>query len=498
MGFEEAVLSALYMLANWNILFYIVLGMTIGIVLGSMPGVSGIIALGVMLVPSYYMPPIIAVTFLTSIHTGSIYGGGITAILLNIPGAPGAVATVFDGYPMTQKGLYNEALGLGLLSSAIGCFFGYFIVFLFFVPVTQLVLRFGPSEMLMVIIFAVTIVGVARGSINKSIIIGFFGLLLATVGASPYGRMRGTFGIYQLYEGIPLVPAILGLLAVSELFRMIDQEYIVSKKGIESKRDLRKIFLGMKLYFKNPLLIFRSGIIGTLVGLMPAAGSTVGSMVGYGMAKRSSKHPEMFGKGAPEGIASAETANNASEGGAMAIMMAFGIPGGAGSAVLMSAFMLHGLNPGPYLVRNNLDFAYAVIFVNLIQALMLLLIGLIFIYYFSNIIFVPTKILVPSIIVFAVLGTLGIRGFIEDTFILIICGLLGYGCKKLDYPILSLVLGFMLGGMMEGDFVRTLIIFEGRYLDILSRPIVLILFIITLLSIIIPHLKKIISRSSVV
>lgn len=463
----EAIISAANMLIDWGTLLYIILGLGFGVLMGAIPGVSGMIALSIMLIPSFYLSPIEAIVFLTSIYTGSIYGGGITAVLLNIPGAPGAVATGFDGYEMTKAGRHNEALGIGLMASAVGCFAGYFLVLLLFMPIARLVFMFGPSEMLMVVVFALSVIGLIKGELIKTFVAGIFGLLIGTVGASPYGYIRGVFGIKALYEGFPLVPAILGMLAVTELFNMVEKEFIVTDGDIKSKKDIKRVLAGMKSYFIYKLTAIKSIIIGLIIGLLPAAGSTVASMIGYGIAKKSSPRSGSFGKGEPEGIVAAETANNASEGGAIATMMAFGIPGSGVAAVLMAAFMIHGMSPGPYLIRENMDFAYAVVLANLLQGVMLVIVGLIFIYYFSNVVFVPTRFLVPVITIFAVLGALSLRGLVFDAVLLLIFGALGYLFRKFDYPILALILGFVLGRMLESEIIRTHLLFRGKYLSLI-------------------------------
>jgi len=484
--------SAINMLLDWNVFLYLLLGLIAGIWIGAIPGVSGMLAISIMLIPSYYLSPIEAIIFLESIYTGAIYGGGITAVLLNVPGAPGAVATGFDGYEMTKSGHHNEALGIGLMASVVGCFFGYLLIIFLFIPLANLVVRFGPSEMLMVVLFALTVIGLVRGGIIKTLLIGFLGLLIGTIGASPFGMPRGTFGIDALYEGIPLVPAILGMLAVSELFFMIEKELIVSTS--ERKKDVKLIFKGAWSYFKYKTTTVRSLIIGVIIGLLPAAGSTIASTVSYGQARSASRHPDTFGKGNPEGVAAAETANNSSEGGAMATMMAFGVPGSGATAILMAAFMIHGMNPGPYLVKDHMDFAYAIFVANLFEALFLGLIGLAFIYYLSRVVFVPTRILVPAITIIAVLGSLALRGLIIDVVVLLAFGILGYMCRKFGYPILSLVLGFMLGGLVDGEFVRTYLLFKGKYLTIFQRPIVVTLLCLTILSVMWPFLSRYLKR----
>lgn len=485
----ELIFSGFGMLLNIEVILFLILGLAIGVLLGSIPGISGMIAISIMLVPSYYMEPLQAIVFLSAIYTGSIYGGGLTAILLNIPGTPAAVPTCFDGYPLTQQGKYSVALGTGIGSSIIGVLISYTIILFLLVPIGSFVLSLGPPEMLMVVIFAFSIIGASKGSIRKTFIVGLIGLLLGTIGATPSGRPRGIMGEYALFEGIDLVPALLGLLAVSELFFMIEKEFIV-KEGDKKSTNLKEIFEGIIYVFKNPVNAIRSALIGTGIGLLPAAGVTIASMTSYGQAQRASENPEKFGEGAQEGLMAAEVANNSSEGGSMATMLSFGIPGSSTVAVLMAALMIHGLNPGPFLMRDHLDFAYAIILSNIIGVFLLAIIAVIFVYYFSNIVNIPTRILVPAIGIFSVLGAYSVRGLFIDVLVLLVFAFLGYLVRKYEYPIMGVVLGFILGGMMDAEFVRTYTMYGNDPLALFNRPLFVVLLAITLLSYIVPIITK--------
>jgi putative tricarboxylic transport membrane protein len=463
--------------------------MLVGIILGALPGVSGVLAITLMLGPSYYMQPLQAIILLSAIYTGSVYGGGITAILLNIPGSPAAIATGFDGYAMTRSGRHNEALGVGIMSSAFGCFMSYFVVLFIFLPLGKLVLKFGPAEMVMVVIFAMTSVGLVRGEVMITVITGLFGLLVGTIGASPYGHERGIFGQIALFEGIPLIPALLGMLAVSELFFILEKEYIADTKK-RHKKDFSEIVKGMATAFHYKRILFRSSFLGMVIGLMPAAGSTIASMVSYGLTKRLSKNPESFGKGEPMGVIGAETANNGSEGGAVATMMLLGIPGSVSTALLLAAFMLHGLSPGPYLIRDNLDFAYAVILGNLLQAFVLIAVATIFVNYFKQIVYVPTRTLVPAILIFAVLGALAPRGLLVDVVIMIIFSVFGYVMKKLEFPIMGFLLGFILGGLMDREFLKAYLLFSDAPLELFHRPVFIVLLALNIAVVFWPQLSS--------
>jgi putative tricarboxylic transport membrane protein len=491
MDFSDHMVQALRLLAAWDIPFWVVGGLVIGMFLGAIPGVSGVLAITLLLGPSYYMPALQAIIFLTAIYTGSVYGGGISAILLNIPGTPSALATGFDGYPMTQAGRHNEALGISILSSAVGCFISYLIVLFLFLPIGKIVLKFGPAEILMVVVFAMTSVGMVRGEVVPTILLGLFGILIGTIGSSPYGHTRGTFGQHALFDGIPVIPALLGLLAVSELFIMIEQKYIVKDGEApgQSRQSIRHVIRGLGMALRRPMALLRGSLVGTVVGLMPAAGSTIAAMLSYGMAKRASDQPEKFGKGEPDGIIAAESANNGAEGGAVATMMLLGIPGSVTTALLIAAFMIHGMSPGPFLVRENLDFAYAVILSQFLQAVGLVIIATFFVNYFAKLIYLPTRILAPAVLIFAVVGAMSARGLIIDPLIMILFAGFGFVLKKLNYPIMGFILGFILGGLVDREFLKSYLMYDGYWSELLYRPAFLVLTALTIISILWPFVS---------
>ena len=489
MDMIPSLTSAVTMMLNWQVPFWILLGLVIGVFLGAMPGVSGVLAITLLLGPSYYMDPLMAIIFLTAIYTGSVYGGGISAILLNIPGTPAAIATGFDGYPMSRQGRHNEALGASLISSGVGCCVGYLVVLLLFLPIGQLVLRFGPAEMLMVVAFAIVSIGAVKGELVRTATVGLFGILLGTVGSSAFGSPRGIFGHDSLYEGIPLIPALLGILAVSELFIMMERQYVIDD-GAKPRQKIGEIFKGMRQALRHPKSLVRSSLIGVGIGLMPAAGSTIAAMISYGADKRWSAHPERYGKGEIRGIIAAEAANNGSEGGAVATMMLLGIPGSVTTALLIAAFMIHGMSPGPFLVRDNLDFAYAVILSQIFQAMGLVVVAALFVNYFGRLIHLPTRVLVPSILIFAVVGALAPRALIIDPVIMLLFAGLGLVMKKLNYPIIGFVLGFILGGVVDREFVRSYLLYGDDLAGVLQRPAFVVLMLLTVGSALWPWLTR--------
>lgn len=497
--FQEMVLAPMDLIINagWSqVLIAMVGGLAFGAFLGAMPGITGVIAVALMFPPSIYMNPVVGVVLLSAVYTGSVYGGGVMSIALNIPGTGAAVAATFDGYPMTRKGLYYEAVGYGLVSSVIGCLFAYIAIFFLLTPIGLFALRFGPPEMLMVAVFGFTIIGIVTGDLSKSVIAGFLGLLLGTIGTDPRGFPRGIFGQFELMDGLPFVVLLIGLFAISEALNLIHKKSITSEAQEISQLtfSLKRILKAMVGAFKYYKTIGISGIIGLLIGIVPAAGSTVASIVSYSQAKNYSKNSKEFGKGAPEGVISAETANNASEAGAMTTMLCFGIPGSGATAILLGAFYVHGMSPGPYLIRDNLDFAYVLILSNFIQAFLLIFVGLLLIALIGKIISIKTHVLVPLIIATSTVGAFAAREMPIDLTILFIAGLLGYVMRKYEYPLLSIVLGLVLSRTIEREFFRTVSLYEGRVLQLLERPIFLGLLVITLISVLVPLVKKFLEK----
>ena len=481
------------MVLSWDIPVFCTIGLILGIVLGVLPGISGLNGLAFMIAPTFLLEPLQGLCVLTGIFTGSLVGGGFTAVLLNIPGDPVALMTCLDGYPLTKQGRQNEALGIVLMASVLGCFVGWIFILFLLVPIGRFVLRFGPSEMLALFGCALTIVGAIGGNIWKAILMGLFGLLLATIGATPYGRPRGISDMWILYEGIPLEPLLIGLLAVSELPILIKEEFVMGKFE-KAQQGFRSILQGFALTLREKRTLLRSILIGLGIGILPAAGSIIATTVSYGQARRASKHPERFGHGEVAGVVAAESADNASEPGSMATMMCLGIPGGAATAIIIAAFMYHGMSPGPYLIRDHLDFAYAIILANFLQAFLMLGLGILFCYYTGWIVFVPTRVLVPIIVLITFGGILALRGHLIDLWISVIFGAIGYLLRRYDYPILALILGFILGGRVEEQFVRTKLLFANEYHSLLYRPIFMVLVLGLVGSFVLPPIIRYLKR----
>ncbi|SDG88005.1 tripartite tricarboxylate transporter permease [Pelagibacterium luteolum] len=462
---------------------FVIPGLLIGLIFGAIPGLQISMAMAVFLPVTFGMEFLQAILFLTAIFTGGAYGGGVTAILMNIPGSSSSVATAFDGYPMAQKGQHNQALGIGLGASVIGAFVGYFLLLLLIQPLAGFVLRLGPLEMVVIVLWGLTLIATLNdGAVSKGLLAGMFGLILSQVGMSTTGTMRTTIGMPYLIDGIPVVPAMIGIFAASELLRVRSKAFLVDDTKL-NQISFAGILSGFVQTFKYPVGVLKGSLIGALVGAVPGVGSSVANLVAYGEAKRSSKTPEAFGKGAPEGLVAAESSNSSSEGGSMTALLALGIPGGAATAVLLAAFSFHNVVGGPSFIREQTDLVYAIILGNIGQVVLLAIVGLLVIRILGLVIRVPVSYLVPSVLALCAWGGYGITGTIAGPITVGVFAGLGWLMRRHGYPVAATVIGLLLGRMAEGEIVRTLQISGGNVGNYLfERPIAIVFFALFLLT----------------
>lgn len=489
----NTLLEGISLFMNWQNFLLLIVGLAFGVTLGAIPGLTGSLGIALMLPLTFTMDPLPAFVFLISIYTGGLFGGAITAILINTPGSPAAVATTLDGYALTKKGLSGKALGLAIGASSTGGLIGAVVLLIIIQPLASFALKFGPTEMFIIAVFGLTIISsIQEGGFIKSIYGGLFGILLGTVGMTSTGAMRGTFGSIHLLDGIPMIPALIGLFAVSELFVLADKKYVSKKQqGAIEQRYSSQILSGIKRVYKYPFNLLRSGSIGVFIGALPAAGSTIASLVSYNEAKRFSKKKEEFGKGSEEGLVAAESANNASEGGALATMLVLGIPGSASTAMLLGAIIMQGWVPGPRLFIDHSEVLYGIIFSVVIQVIMLLVVGALIAMAAGKIINIPNNILVPVIITFALIGSFAVRNMIFDAFLVFIFGLIGWYLRKNNYPIIAVVLGLILGPIADRELLRSVQLHGADTLQaFFERPVSLILIIITIVGVLTPILME--------
>jgi putative tricarboxylic transport membrane protein len=446
-----------------------------------------------LLIPfTFGMNKIAAISMLTALYCGGTYGGSITAILVHAPGTPAAAATAFDGFPLAQKGQAGKALGMACVSSAVGGIFSV-ICLIFLAPfLAEIAIDFGPPEYFALTVFGLSMISsVGSKSVLKNLIGGCIGVFLATVGMDEItGYSRYDFGLTELMDGVNFIPVMIGLFAAAQVFRQAEQgikQIKLDKKItglLPTWQDIKDV--------KGTLL--RSSIIGTFIGILPAEGGTVASFIGYNEAKRFSKHPEKFGTGVLEGIAGPECANNAATGGAMVPTLALGIPGSGTTAVILGALLIHGLRPGPLLFVQHADVVYAIFAGMLLANLLFLGIGLGGAKLFSHIVRVPNYILNPIILTLCVVGSYALSNNMADVWIMLICGVVGYKMRAYGFAAAPIVLGLVLGELIEIALRRSLIVFNNNPLVFLTRPYSLFFIILTVLGLLSPWIRSAFER----
>jgi putative tricarboxylic transport membrane protein len=459
-----------------------------GIIIGTLPGLSATMGVALLVPLTFGMDPATGLLALGALYTAAIFGGANSAILINTPGTPAAIATTFDGYPLTLKGDADRALITALVASVVGGIIGTLFLIFLSEPLANFALRFGPPENFWLAIFGLTIIGsLAGNSLIKGLIGGAFGLLLALIGLDPVtGYPRFTFGIRNLIEGINLLPAMIGFFSIPQVIRMIekDEKYVASyteKKGIYKKTIIETL--------KKPIILLRSSLIGTFVGMLPGAGGNVASFVAYNESKRYSKTPKEYGKGNIDGVVTSESANNATVSSSLIPLLTLGIPGSPVAAVLLGGLMIHGLRPGAKLFNETGEIAYTFMVGLIIANILLLIIGLWGTKYFVKALSIPIHYLAPIIAVLAVIGSYSIRNSVLDVYVMLACGILGYFAFRVGILPGPIVLGLILGVIAEQGFVLSSIIAKsgtGMVTLFFTRPISIVLIILTALSIFTP------------
>lgn len=491
----NSFLSAIEMLfSNASPWLIVIPGILIGLVFGAIPGLQISMAMAIFLPMTLYMDFMQAMLFLTAIFTGGGFGGSIPAILMNIPGTSSSIATAFDGYPMSRQGLHNTALGIALGSSCIGVLVGYSILFLLISPISEIVLRIGPAEMTMVVLWGITLIGsLSSGSLVKGVISGLVGLLVGTIGYSEAGVTRGTFGSAYLLDGVPLIPAMIGMFAASELFRLVKTDYLVEDSAAR-KVSVREVLKGFRSALRHPWIVLRGSFIGVFVGAVPGVGSSVANLLSYMVTKKKDEHPESFGEGNPKGVVASEAANSTSEAGSMATLLALGIPGGGATAVMLAAFAMHNITGGPQFIREQTDVVYAIIIANFGQAFLLIGFGLILIPLLANVIKVPMTYLIPSVLAMAVFGAFGLTGDLSGPITVLIFSVIGWVFKRYNYSVPAAVIGILLGGMAEDSAIYTYQISGGQWSYFLERPMALAIMALLVMSVFGSKLVEMLAR----
>lgn len=472
-------LQALFSLNNF---LFMNVGLFLGIVFGAVPGLTVILAIVLFMPLTFGLDSIAGIIMLLGIYCGGTYGGSISAILIRTPGTPNAAATLLDGAPMFEKGQGKKALTTALVASTIGGIFSAFILIFAAPQIAKLTLAFGPPEYFTLAIFGLTtIISISSENIAKGLISGCLGIFVSVIGLDAIsGSLRFTFNNIYLYSGIQLVPVLIGLFAISEILRKvnvtrrqdIDMTVLKDNKNDKfTKKDLKSVFA----------TILRSSLIGTILGAIPGTGGGIASFLSYNEAKRRSKHPEEFGKGAIEGVAAAEAGNNGTTGATLIPLLTMGVPGDGTTAILLGAFMLKGLTPGPTLFDEHGATVFAImiglIFVNIFMYFQ----GKYLIKVFAKISDVPNEILVAILIVLCSAGAYSIYNSIFNVYLILIFGIISYILSKLGFSMIPMLLGVVLGPIAEVNLRRSLVLSDSGITIFFTRPISLVFIILTIL-----------------
>lgn len=470
---SDAVISAARTVLSPTNLVLIFLGAMLGLIIGVIPGVGGPIALALLIPLTFGLDPEIAFMILTATLGGTAFGGSVTAILLNVPGDAPNAATLIDGYPMSRQGRAGEALAASSLASCSGALIGVLLLVLTIPFVRQIALQFTSPEMFWLALFGLLAIAVAtRGSVITDLIAGLFGLMLAFHGLNPVtGTARFTWGTEYLLEGIQLIPLLIGLFAIAEMVRLEGrQETIATVESIEG--DIRD---GITAIANNRPLVLRGSIIGWVIGLIPGAGGTVANFISYLQAKHTVQEPNRFGEGDVRGVIASEAANDAKDGGSLVPTLGLGIPGSASTAVLLGAFVVHGITPGPELFENHLYLVFVIAFSLVLANVFTSMVGLLAVDVLRSITRMSFDVIVPTVIVFGLLGAYSVRGNMGDLSLAIAFGIFGLFLIKYDVSRISIILAIILGPIAEENFHRALQVSRGDYSIFYTRTASLVI-----------------------
>ena len=474
----EAIIAGTLTVFQPDILAIIAIGVVIGLLFGILPGLSGIVALAILIPLIYDMDRVYALTFLLSVHAVVYSGGAVGAILLNIPGAPPNAATVIDGFPMTKKGKAGQALGAAFVASMLGGIFGAFVLAALIPVVSTVVMAFGSPETFFLGILALSFIAIiSKESTVKGLISGGLGILLSFVGYQGLtGIPRFTFDNLYLYNGVKLIPLALGIFAIPTILDLAAKGEALSQVERPVGAIKADLVEGIKSAFRHWWLVLRCSVIGSVIGIIPGIGGETAPFVAYGYAKQTSRHSAEFGSGHIEGVIAPESANNAKEGGALLPTLAFGIPGSASMAIMLGAFLIVGLTPGPALLADHADIVFSLIGTLILANILACILILLLANRLARIAFVRAQILVPVILSLITVGAFSTEANIFDVLMMLALGILGYAMKTHGYNCPALILGFVLGQLVETYLYISLGAYGSTFF---LRPICVVLILLT-------------------
>jgi putative tricarboxylic transport membrane protein len=476
----DTILEAFTLFFSLENILIVGIGVAIGTIIGAIPGMTTPMGVALVLPFTFTMQPVTGILLLLGVYKGGLYGGSLTAILIKTPGTPAASCTVLDGYPLTQKGQARKALDIALYASCTADFISNISLILFAGVLASFALRFGPPEFFTLIVFSLTIIaGVSGPSLSKGILSACLGLLLATIGLDLiYGTERFVFGDFRLMSGLNFIPVLIGLFALPEI---LDRATRRARPAGAQKQELGKgaSWADYKSVFRT---IVRGSFLGVILGAIPGIGGAPAAFMSYSEARRNSKTPETFGKGNIEGVAAAEAGNNGVAGATMIPLLALGVPGDVITAVILGAFMVHGLRPGPILFEQNLSMIYALFMGIMLSSLYLLVVGKVAIKFFSRVALIPNRILYPIVFVLCVYGAYAVNNNLFDVFVMLLMGLVGFTMLRLEIPVAPFLIAFVLGPLLEDNFRQALLIGDGDNMVFFRNSICILFWCLTALS----------------
>lgn len=475
-------------------IFFSALGVIIGIIFGSIPGLTATMGVALFLPFTFNLDIVPSMALLLGIYVGGIYGGSISAILIKTPGTPSSAATVLDGYPLNEQGKAYDALSMATIASFIAGIISSVLLILISPQLAKIALKFGPAEYFAVGLFGLSMVSsLSADNFLKGALAALTGVLLSSIGIDAItGTMRFTFGSVNMAGGLDLIPSLIGLFAVSQVLEKL--EGMTRERTLGNIKKVTGNFVTFSAIKQNAFNLLRSSLIGTFIGIVPATGSSIGSWLSYNEAKRASKHPEAFGRGSLEGIAASEAGNNGVTGGALVPLLTLGVPGDVVTAVMLGALMIQGLTPGPLLFQNHPSVVKGIYVMLILGNIFLLIWGLLGINVFVRVLKVPTNILMPLVLMLCFVGAYAINNNIFDLKVALVFGIIGYLFNKVGIPTPPMLLGIILGPIIEFNFRRAMTISQNDLSTFISRPISLIFIFISIFSLIWPWLSAYIKR----
>ena len=490
---QDALIQLVCTPTGWMLIIF---GTALGVFVGAIPGLTGTMLIALTLPLTFGMDPQYAMTLLISIYVGAISGGMISATLLRMPGTPASIVTTFDGYPLAQKGQPERALGLGVMSSVVGGLISWGFLFLLAKPIAKYSKEFGPFDYFSLVMMALVLIATIGGkSLTKSLFSGFLGILFAMPGiVIATGQTRLTFGVTELNDGFQLLPVLIGMFAVNQIFQDIlhsaqpDKLKAIATGGVAIR---------LSDFAKHGVNLVRSSVVGTWIGLLPGIGANIGSVTSYSVARSTSKNPEKFGTGCEEGIVAAEAANNATVGGALIPLVAMGLPGSVVEAVLLGALIIHGFQPGPRLFEQSPELVYTIIFACLFANLVMAVIMCFSMKILARLTEVPREYLLPIILAFCVVGSYALSNRLFDVWVMIGFGLMGFFLESKKIPLAPFVIGFVLGPIAEENLSAGLMSSNGSWWPILTEPKSLLFLVVAAVLLLVPMWRGAKSKTQV-